>query len=81
MTALGDREQDTLRDTLRHLLKRESDTRSAMVSPAGYDEQLSARLTALGVTALATCGATFLETRIVLSELGRFLPPARSSDW
>ena len=71
-------EQDALRDTLRRLLTRESDTRAAMTSSSGYDEKLWARLASLGITALAapsTCGATFLETRIVLSELGRFLTP------
>ncbi|MGB3444520.1 MAG: acyl-CoA dehydrogenase family protein [Actinophytocola sp.] len=71
-------EQDALRDTLRRLLTRESDTRSVMTSSSGYDEKLWARLVSLGITALAappTCEATFLETRVVLSELGRFLTP------
>lgn len=71
-------EQDALRDTVRQLLTRESDTRSAMTTPPGHDEKLWARLTSLGLTALAapsTCDATFLETRIVLAELGRFLTP------
>ncbi|MFC4853678.1 acyl-CoA dehydrogenase family protein [Actinophytocola glycyrrhizae] len=71
-------EQDELRGTLRRLLTRESDTRAAMTSSPGHDEKLWARLTALGLTALAapsTCGATFLETGVVLSELGRFLTP------
>jgi alkylation response protein AidB-like acyl-CoA dehydrogenase len=71
-------EQDALRDTVRQLLTRESDTRAAMTSSPGHDEKLWARLASLGLTALAapsTCDATFLETRIVLSELGRFLTP------
>ncbi len=72
-------EQDALRDTLRQLLTRESDTRSEMTSPTGHDEKLWARLTSLGLTALAapsTCEATFLETRVVLSELGRCVTPS-----
>ncbi|GAB1508919.1 acyl-CoA dehydrogenase family protein [Actinophytocola sp. KF-1] len=71
-------EQDALRDTLRQLLTRESDTRSAMTSPSGHDEKLWARMAALGLTALAapsTCEATFLDTRVVLSELGRTVTP------
>jgi alkylation response protein AidB-like acyl-CoA dehydrogenase len=71
-------EQDALRDTVRQLLTRESDTRAAMTSSPGHDEKLWARLASLGLTALAapsTCDATFVETRIVLSELGRFLTP------
>jgi alkylation response protein AidB-like acyl-CoA dehydrogenase len=71
-------EQDALRDTVRQLLTRESDTRAAMTSSSGHDEKLWARLASLGLTALAapsTCDATFLETRIVLSELGRTLTP------
>jgi hypothetical protein len=72
-------EQDALRDTLRQLLTRESDTRSAMTSSPGHDEKLWARLVSLGLTALAapsTCDATFLETRVVLSELGRNVTPS-----
>jgi alkylation response protein AidB-like acyl-CoA dehydrogenase len=71
-------EQDALRDTVRRLLTRESDTRAAMTSSSGHDEKLWARLTALGLTALAapsTCDATFLDTGVVLSELGRCLTP------
>ena len=71
-------EQDALRDTVRQLLTRESDTRAAMTSSSGYDEKLWRRLTDLGLTALAapsTCDATFLETKVVLSELGRNLVP------
>ena len=71
-------EQEELRETLRRLLTRESDTRTAMTSSSGYDEKLWARLSALGLTALATpstCEATFLDTRVVLSELGRFVTP------
>jgi alkylation response protein AidB-like acyl-CoA dehydrogenase len=71
-------EQEALRETVRALLAREGDTRAAMTSDPGYDEQLWARLAALGITDLATpatCGATFAETAVVLAELGRALTP------
>jgi alkylation response protein AidB-like acyl-CoA dehydrogenase len=74
-------EQDALRDSVRALLTREGDTRTAMASSSGYDEKLWARLCDLGVAGLAIpaeCGgldASFLETRVVLAELGRFLTP------
>ena len=74
-------EQAALRDTVRTLLTRESDTRAAMVSSSGYDEKLWTRLCALGVAGLAIpeehggLGASFLETRVVLAELGRLLVP------
>ncbi|HEX6353687.1 acyl-CoA dehydrogenase family protein [Actinophytocola sp.] len=74
-------EQDALRETVRTLLGRESNTREAMASPSGYDEKLWARLCDLGVAALwipeehGGLGASFLETRVVLAELGRFLTP------
>jgi alkylation response protein AidB-like acyl-CoA dehydrogenase len=74
-------EQDALRDTVRTLLTREGDTRAAMVSSSGYDEKLWARLCDLGVAGLhipSSAGgldASFLETRIVLAELGRNLAP------
>jgi alkylation response protein AidB-like acyl-CoA dehydrogenase len=74
-------EQLALRDTVRQLLARESNTRTAMTSSAGYDQQLWTRLCALGVAGLAIpeehggFGASFMETRIVLAELGRTLTP------
>jgi alkylation response protein AidB-like acyl-CoA dehydrogenase len=74
-------EQEALRDTVRTLLTREGDTRAAMTSSSGYDEKLWARLCDLGVAGLhipAAQGgldASFLETRIVLAELGRDLTP------
>jgi len=52
-----------------------------MASSSGYDEKLWARLCDLGVTGLAIpeslggLGASFLETRVVLAELGRSLTP------
>jgi alkylation response protein AidB-like acyl-CoA dehydrogenase len=74
-------EQNALRETVRTLLTREGDTRTAMASTSGYDEKLWARLCDLGVAALAIpeehggLGASFLETRVVLAELGRALTP------
>lgn len=71
-------EQLALLDTVRQLLTRGPATRAAMTSSAGYDEKLWAQLRELGIAALAdpeSCAATFLETRIVLAELGRFLTP------
>jgi alkylation response protein AidB-like acyl-CoA dehydrogenase len=74
-------EQEALRDTVRTLLTREGDTRSAMATSAGYDEKLWARLCDLGAPGLHVpaehggAGASFRETRIVLAELGRFLTP------
>jgi alkylation response protein AidB-like acyl-CoA dehydrogenase len=74
-------EQEALRETVRTLLSRESDIRAAMASSAGYDEKLWARLCDLGIAGLAIpeehggLGASFLETRIVLAELGRNLTP------
>jgi alkylation response protein AidB-like acyl-CoA dehydrogenase len=74
-------EQDAVRETVRTLLARESDTRSAMTSPPGYDEKVWARLCDLGLAAPHVpeehggAGASFLETRVVLAELGRFLTP------
>lgn len=71
-----------LRDTVRRLLDRESDTRAAMASPVGHDEKLWTRLCELGAPALAIpaehggLGASFLETRVVLAELGRALTPS-----
>jgi alkylation response protein AidB-like acyl-CoA dehydrogenase len=74
-------EQLALRDSVRALLARESDTRAAMTSATGHDEKLWARLCALGVAGLTIpeehggLGASFLETRVVLAELGRGLTP------
>ncbi|HYQ68833.1 acyl-CoA dehydrogenase family protein [Actinophytocola sp.] len=74
-------EQEALRNTVRTLLTREGDTRSAMATSAGYDEKLWARLCDLGAPGLhipaehGGAGASLQETRIVLAELGRFLTP------
>lgn len=74
-------EQDALRDTVRALLTREGDTRAAIATSSGYDEKLWARLCELGAPGLHVpadrggLGASFLETRVVLAELGRFLTP------
>ncbi len=71
-------EHAALRDTVRRLLDRESNTRAAMITTPGYDERLWARLRELGITGLAvpaSCDASFLETAVVLGELGRFLTP------
>ena len=49
-----------------------------MASAPGYDEKLWKRFRSLGLTALAApevCDASFLDTRVVLSKLGRFLTP------
>lgn len=75
-------EQEALRATVRALLTREGDTRAAMVTHAGYDEKLWAVLCDLGAASLHVpvehggVGASFLETRVVLAELGRFLTPS-----
>jgi len=75
-------EQVALRDTVRTLLTREGDTRAAMATSAGYDEKLWALLCDLGAAGLHVpaehggVGASFLETRIVLAELGRSLTPS-----
>lgn len=74
-------EQEALRETVRTLITREGDTRSAMTSSSGYDEKLWTRLCDLGVAGLQIpaehggLGASFQETRIVLAELGRSLTP------
>jgi alkylation response protein AidB-like acyl-CoA dehydrogenase len=74
-------EHEALRETVRTLITREGDTRSAMAASPGYDEKLWARLCDLGVAGLhipdehGGVGASFQETRIVLAELGRFLTP------
>jgi alkylation response protein AidB-like acyl-CoA dehydrogenase len=74
-------EQEALRDSVQALLTREGDTRAAVASSSGYDEKLWVRLCDLGVAglfipeSLGGLGASFLETRVVLAELGRFLTP------
>jgi alkylation response protein AidB-like acyl-CoA dehydrogenase len=74
-------EQEALRDTVRTLLTREGDTRSAMTTSEGYDEKLWVRLCDLGAAGLhipaehGGAGVSYQETRIVLAELGRFLTP------
>lgn len=78
-------EQHALRDTVRRLLDRQSDSaavRAAMATPRGYDENLWSRLCGeIGVAALAVpegfggIGASLLETLVVLEELGRTLTP------
>ncbi|WP_133903734.1 acyl-CoA dehydrogenase family protein [Actinophytocola oryzae] len=75
-------EREVLRDTVRTLLTREGDTRTAMTSSSGYDEKLWSRLCALGAAGLHVpddlggSGASFLETAVVLAELGRSLTPS-----
>jgi len=74
-------EHEALRETVRTLITREGDTRSAMAASPGYDEKLWTRLCDLGVAGLQIpaehggLGASFQETRIVLAELGRSLVP------
>jgi len=72
-----------LRDSVRALLAKHSDVRSAMASPSGYDTDLWARLCGeIGVAALAVpevyggLGAGLAESHVVLEELGRTLTPA-----
>ncbi|MGH3864233.1 acyl-CoA dehydrogenase family protein [Actinokineospora sp.] len=76
-------ERIALRDTVRLLLSRASDVRTAMESELGYDPALWKRLCAdIGVAALAIperfggLGAGIAETAVVLGELGRTLTPA-----
>jgi alkylation response protein AidB-like acyl-CoA dehydrogenase len=76
-------EQQELRNTVRRLLSRESDTRAAMRSPDGFDRTLWARLCAeVGIAGLVIpeeyggCGATLAEAGVVLGELGRALTPS-----
>jgi alkylation response protein AidB-like acyl-CoA dehydrogenase len=71
-------EQVAIKETVRQLLTRSSDTRAAMTSSAGHDEKLWDQLCSLGIAGLADpagCAATFADTAVVLSELGRFLTP------
>lgn len=73
-------EQLALRDAVRGLLDKHSDVRAAVETPHGYDKDLWARLTDIGVLPIPEqyggSGATFDETRIALEELGRTLTPA-----
>ncbi|SDH54096.1 Acyl-CoA dehydrogenase [Actinokineospora alba] len=76
-------ERIALRDTVRLLLSRTSDVRTAMESDLGYDPALWKRLCSdIGVAALAIperfggLGAGIAETAVVLGELGRTLTPA-----
>src|SRR5262245_14324 len=70
-------EQQQLRETVRLLLDRSSDTRAAMASPDGFDRTLWTRLcTEIGVAGLSIpeeyggLGASLVETGVVLGELG-----------
>lgn len=79
-------EQLALRDAVRALLVKRADSaavRSAIDAPRGYDESLwSALCDQIGVAALAIperfggAGATWLETHVVMEELGRVVAPA-----
>ncbi|MGZ3144965.1 acyl-CoA dehydrogenase family protein [Lentzea chajnantorensis] len=76
-------EQVALRDSVRALLAKHSDVRSAIEEPAGYDTALWAKLCGeVGVAGLAVpeeyggAGAGLAETHVVLAELGRTLTPA-----
>jgi alkylation response protein AidB-like acyl-CoA dehydrogenase len=63
------------------LLTQKGDTRAAIATSAGYDEKLWTLLCDLGAAGLHVpddlggLGVSFLETRIVLAELGRCLTP------
>jgi alkylation response protein AidB-like acyl-CoA dehydrogenase len=84
MTSLSE-EQVSLRDSVRTLLAKRSDSaavRRAMASPRGYDETLWQVLCAqIGVAGLSIpekfggLGAGLLETHVVLEELGATLTP------
>jgi alkylation response protein AidB-like acyl-CoA dehydrogenase len=76
-------EQRELRDSVRRLVARESDTRKAMASEEGFDRALWTRLcTEVGVAGLSVpeeyggLGASLAETAVVLGELGRALTPS-----
>lgn len=73
-------EQLALRDAVRGLLDKHSDVRAAIETPHGYDKDLWARLTDIGVLPIPEqyggSGATFDETRIALEEFGRTLTPS-----
>ncbi|MDX3660271.1 acyl-CoA/acyl-ACP dehydrogenase [Streptomyces sp. ID05-26A] len=73
-------EQLALRDAVRGLLTKHSDVRAAVETPHGYDKDVWARLTDIGVLPIPEqyggSGATLAETRIALEELGRTLTPS-----
>ncbi|USX54947.1 acyl-CoA dehydrogenase family protein [Lentzea sp. HUAS12] len=73
-------EQLALRDAVRSLLEKHSDVRAAIETPHGYDKDLWARLTDIGVLPIPEryggSGATRAETTIALEELGRTLTPS-----
>jgi alkylation response protein AidB-like acyl-CoA dehydrogenase len=73
-------EQLALRDAVRSLLDKHSDVRSAISTSDGYDKDLWARLTGVGVLPIPEqyggSGAGLAETQVVLEELGRTLTPA-----
>jgi alkylation response protein AidB-like acyl-CoA dehydrogenase len=79
-------EQQQLAEMLSSLLAKHSDSRAvrqAVESPKGYDEQLWSLLCEqVGVAALEIpeeyggAGFTFVETAVVLEQLGRFLTPS-----
>ncbi|MGI5498754.1 acyl-CoA dehydrogenase family protein [Lentzea sp. CA-135723] len=71
-------EQQALQDAVRSLLTKHSNVREAMET--GYDKNLWARLTDIGVLPIPEeyggSGATTEETHIALEELGRTLTPS-----
>ncbi|MGW6441895.1 acyl-CoA dehydrogenase family protein [Lentzea sp. NPDC055074] len=73
-------ERLALRDAVRSLLDRHSDVRAAIETPHGYDKDVWARLTDIGVLPIPEqyggSGATLAETHIALEELGRSLTPS-----
>ncbi|MFD4637963.1 acyl-CoA dehydrogenase family protein [Lentzea sp. NPDC058436] len=73
-------EQLALRDAVRGLLDKHSDVRAAIETPHGYDKDVWARLTDIGVLPIPEryggSGATTTETHIALEELGRTLTPS-----
>ena len=73
-------EQLALRDAVRSLLEKHSDVRAAIETPHGYDKDVWARLTGIGVLPVPEryggSGATRAETHIALEELGRTLTPS-----
>ncbi|GLY47470.1 acyl-CoA dehydrogenase family protein [Lentzea sp. NBRC 102530] len=73
-------EQLALRDAVRGLLAKHSDVRAAVETPHGYDEDVWARLSGMGVLPIPEefggSGATAQDTCVVLEELGRTLTPS-----
>lgn len=73
-------EQIALRDAVRGLLTKHSNVRAAIETPHGYDKDVWACLTDIGVLPIPEryggSGATLAETRIALEELGRTLTPS-----